>query len=322
MEFKDYYKLLGVERSASQKEIKAAYRKMAKKHHPDANGGDDSKFKDLNEAYEVLKDPDKRQRYDSLGSNYRHGAQFDPRDMGGFGGFSGAGGQQIDIEELLRQQGMGDGGFGGSGFSSFFDVLFGGGGMGPGMSGMPPHMHQQQQRHHQAHGHPHAQQAPPAIEQRLPLSLETVARGGKQTVVVQATGKRLTVNIPQGISDGKKIRLGGQGPHGQDVFLVVNHQKHPAFWVEGDTLHTKAPIPLSTLVLGGAHTLSKLTGGSVELSIPKGAQTGQKMRLKGQGMPLGKNQTGDLIVTLQAAIPKTVPPEADALFRELQTLGY
>lgn len=320
MEFKDYYELLGVDRNATQKEIKSAYRTLAKKHHPDANGGDDSKFKDLNEAYEVLKDADKRQRYDSLGSNWRHGSQFDPRDMGGFGGFGGGGGQHIDIEELLRQQGMGGGGFGNSGFSSFFDMMFGGGmpqqGMGGG--GMPPHMRAQ-------HGHPHSQahhQAPPTIEQRLPLSLETVARGGAQTIVVQATGKRLTVNIPQGIGHGKKIRLGGQGPYGEDVFLIVNHQKHPAFWLEGDTLHTKAPVPLSTLVLGGSHTLSLLTGGNVDLSIPKGAQTGQKMRLKQQGMPLGNNNTGDLIVTLQAAIPKTVPPEADALFRELQSLGY
>lgn len=315
--YKDYYKILGVPRDADTKVVKSAFRKLAKKFHPDSTTGNEEKFKEVNEAYEVLGDAKKRQQYDMLGSHYRHGANFDPPPgwggpgNGGFGGMGG--GHTINLEELLRQQGMAGGG--GSGFSSFFDVLFGGGGPMSGMGGVDPTYG------HHHHGQPGygTPQPPQAIEQTLALSLETIANGGEQAVGVN--GKRLTVRIPKGVGEGKKIRLAGQGPRGEDIHLMIAYQKHPAFTVEGINLHHQARIPISTLALGGEITIPTLGGNTVNLTVPAGAQGGQRLRLKGQGLPQAKGNNGDLFVTLQAKIPKKLTPEVDALFRELSALG-
>lgn len=311
--YKDYYKILGVGRDSDTKAIKSAFRKLAKKYHPDSSAtGDEEKFKEVNEAYEVLSDPKKRQQYDMLGQHYRHGANFEPPP--GYGGFGS--GQAINIEELLRQQGMG----GGSGFSSFFDVLFGqqgmGGGVGvsqgfPGMGlnmagGMGGHHHQRQQS--------------PVLEQTLPLSLETVAKGGEQSIGVG--GKRLSVRIPKGVGEGKKIRLSAQGPRGEDIHLKVAYQKHPAFSVDGANLVYTAKVPYSTMALGGDITVPTLGGNTVSLTVPVGAQGGQKLRLRGQGLPQSQGSgAGDLMVHLQVRVPKSPSDEVAKALQLLKEFG-
>jgi curved DNA-binding protein len=310
--YKDYYKILGVGRDSDTKAIKSAFRKLAKKYHPDSSTtGDEEKFKEVNEAYEVLSDPKKRQQYDMLGQHYRHGANFEPPP--GYGGFGG--GQSINIEELLRQQGMGGGG---SGFSSFFDILFGQQGMGPNMAG-----HSGFGGGHAGGfggGHPHQRQQPPVLEQTLSLSLEAVAKGGEQSIGVG--GKRLSVRIPKGVGEGKKIRLSAQGPRGEDIHLKVAYQKHPAFSVDGANLIYTAKVPYSTMALGGDITVPTLGGNTVSLTVPVGAQGGQKLRLRGQGLPQSQGSgAGDLMVHLQVRVPKSPSDEVTKALQLLKEFG-
>ncbi|MFN8615111.1 MAG: DnaJ domain-containing protein [Vampirovibrionales bacterium] len=321
MKYKDYYQLLGVSRSASEKEIKAAYRKLARQYHPDAATGNEDQFKDINEAYEVLGDAEKRRRYDALGSNWRHGANFEPPPGFDFGG--GFGGQTVDLGELFGQGGF-QGGFGAGGdFSSFFEALFGGmpSAAGGRSAGFNPRMHQQRRG-----DHPHQQQAsqgPVAIEQRLPLTLRQLAQGGEQKVTVLATGKAVSVRIPVGIAEGKKIRLKGQGPRGEDVLLVVAYANDDTFIREGSGTSAQwvmdCRIPFSTLVLGGDVSVPTLKN-PVTLTIPAGMQAGQKLRLKGQG--LDTNGTpGDLYVRVLPIVPKTLTDEQQRALDSVKALG-
>ncbi|MEM0950554.1 MAG: DnaJ C-terminal domain-containing protein [Cyanobacteria bacterium P01_H01_bin.74] len=323
VKYKDYYKILGVSRSASDAEIKSAYRKKARKLHPDVNPDGGEAFKELNEAYEALGDPKKRQLYDSLGANWRQGQNFNPPP--GFDGVN-MGGQFGNM----------------GGFSNFFEMLFGAaagqaGGAGfsggqinledilSGYSGQAGQRQGYQQSNHRAQQQ--RQQRPPEnldIEQPLPLDLEDVFTG-TQKEILTLSNKRMTVKIPKGVRPGQKIRLGGEGRRAGsrqgDLMLVVQYRSHPVFSVEDDVLVCNAAVPVPVLALGGDWSISTLAGKPLTLTIPQGTQPGTILRLKGQGLPdkLGKNP-GDLLVRLKGIIPKTLTPREQELYQELRAL--
>lgn len=319
VEYKDYYQILGISKNASEKEIRSAYRKLAREHHPDVNAGNDKKFKEINEAYEALKDPEKRKLYDSLGANWRQGQNFNPPP-----GFNG-GYDSVDLGDM-------------GGFSSFFDILFGGaaggrgfsaqgfpGGGGSGYedlfggSGQPQGGYRRQQ-------HPGGAASKPEqlnIEEKLYLDLEEVASGLRKEVITPS-GKRLTVNIPKGVKQGGKIRLSGEGHQGRsgrgDLLLVVHYRKHPHFKVEDENLVYEAALPVPDLVLGTEIKVPTLHG-EVSMRIPAGTQPGRLMRLKAQGLPSKDGKTvGDLLVRPKALIPVEPSEQEKALYQQLQAL--
>lgn len=311
VEYKDYYSILGVPRSATEKEIRSAYRKLAREYHPDVNPGAAEKFKDINESYEALKDPEKRRLYDSLGSNWRQGQNFTPPP--GYEGYT-----TINLNDL--------GGLGGEfgGFSSFFDAIFGGMGA-QGFRGGPGTYGAYQQEMPQGRGR--TRQARPEqlnVEQPLSLELEEVATG-RQREVQTPSGKRLTVNIPKGVKEGAKIRLAGEGLQGRsgqrgDLLLVVQYRPHPRFKIEEGNLVSEVPIPVPDLVLGGEIQVKTLTGEGA-IRIPAGTQPGKLLRLKGQGLPGKDGQAaGDLLVRLKAVIPEQPSEQEKALYQELRAL--
>ncbi len=304
VKFQDYYEVLGVKRDASQEEIQKAYRGLARKYHPDVAKSDDAeeKFKQISEAYEVLKDPDKRKRYDQLGANWKTGQDFTPPPgWGGFGG-GGAGGASFE--------------FGGGGFSEFFESLFGGlGGRSRGAGGRRA-------------------AAGATVEAELVLSLEDVVRGGSKSISLaspDAAGgrstKNYTVKIPVGVRDGSTIRLAGQGrpaPGGGaagDLLLRVKVAPHARFEVDGHDVTSRLKLTPWEAALGAKVTVPTLDD-SVTLTIPAGSQSGQKMRLRGKGLPKGKGEgAGDLYVELRVAVPKTLTEEERKLFESLREVS-
>lgn len=277
MEYKDYYKILGVGRDASAEDIKRAYRKLARQYHPDKNKakGAEDKFKEANEANEVLSDPKKRKAYDRLGANWKSGQRFTPPpgwegSFGGRGGFS-AGGD----------------------FSDFFSTLFGGGNPFGGAF-------------EDAEG---GGFRPPRQDQRAALSITLEdSFEGAQRAISLGPGRNLNVRIPKGITAGQTIRLAGQAATGGDLLLEVQFAPHAEFRLEGRDVHSTVALAPWEAALG-TRVPVKTLGGTVELSIPEGSQGGRKMRLKGRGLP--GSPPGDQIVTLEIA----TPPAADAADR-------
>lgn len=348
MEYRDYYQILGVSRSASQADIKKAFRKLAREYHPDRNPGDTSaerKFKDVNEANEVLSDPDKRKQYDLLGANWdqyqRAGggrAGADPFGPGGpFAGFNfggaggpGAGGGPGGVRYEFRTP---DGG--GAGFSDFFRMFFGGaaagaqagrpgapggtgGGAGnpsfedilAGMGGMPGAG--------QPQGRPSPRQAHDAgrgkgrdeIEAPADLTLEEAFHGTSRLVEVE--GKRFEVSIPRGIDSGGRVRLSGKGPRGRDVVVTVTVRPHETYTRRGADLERDLPISLREALLGGEVPVTTLKG-RILLTIPAGTQNGRTFRLTGQGMPRLKGEgAGDLYVKVRVVLPSALDEPAKA----------
>ncbi len=285
MQYKDYYKILGVPRSASADEIKRAYRKLAREFHPDKNKakGAEDKFKEANEANEVLGDPEKRKAYDALGANWKAGQNFQPPP-----GWGGAG--------ASRGRAAG-GGFGGGNFSDFFSQMFGGGaGMGGGFGGFDM---------------PEAE-APPS-RARLSIALEDSFNGSQRQISVG--GRSLSVRIPKGITAGQTIRLAEQGNHGGDLLLEIEFAPHPRFEIEGrDLYHTLKIAPWEAAL--GAKVPVPTLGGEVELALPPGSQSGRKMRLKGRGLP--GHTAGDQFVTLQVVAPPANSDEQRAAYEALR----
>jgi curved DNA-binding protein len=327
MDFKDYYSSLGVAKTASQKEIKAAYRKLARKHHPDVNQGDKSaegRFKEINEAYEVLGDPDKRKKYDELGANWRQyeqggpqgGPGFDPRQGGGgwnvdFGG--GQGGARTMSQEEMNEM------FGGEHpFSDFFETFFGG----SRQAGDP------QGRTRGARAR--AARAGRDMEQEIELSLEDAYHGAMRRFSIQHDGeaRSVDVRIPAGVSEGSRVRVAAEGERGSggakpgDLYLRIRLAPHPQFERKGRDLYTRVPIPLTTAVLGGEADVKTLAGKSLRLKIPPTTQNAQVFRLKGHGMPVtGKpEEHGDLYATADVQLPRDVTPEQRTHFEALQAL--
>lgn len=309
VKFRDYYEVLGVERGASQSEIKSAYRKLARKYHPDVNKGGDAeaKFKEANEAYEVLSDPDKRKKYDQLGANWQHGSEFTPPP--GWGGFPGAGsgGTQFEYE------------FGGStGFSDFFENIFGNRSADPfGAFG----------------GHSQHRQKGPAkgkdIETALLVKLEEVMEGAtRQVRLKKGNGeeKVIRVKIPKGVKEGQSIRCAGQGGAGVmggpagDLLLRVRLERHPDFHVEGSDLVYELSVAPWECILGGEVLLNTLHG-KMKLKVPEGTQSGTSLRVKGRGLPSSCADYGDLYVEIIVKLPKTVSAEEKTQWNKLAEMS-
>lgn len=303
MEYKDYYKVLGVERKASAEEIKKKYRKLALELHPDKNPGDkqaEDRFKEVNEAYEVLGDPEKRAKYDQLGSSYRAWERTG-RQPGGFdwsqwtSGFPG-GGVRVEVGDLGDMMG---------GFSDFFNAIFGG--MGP-VGPSTPSTRGGRGRD---------------IEHPITISLQEAYTGTSRTI--QMNGKRIEVKIPPGARNGTKVRISGKGESGirqaGDLYLVVQVQGDEQFERRGDELHTKVTVDLYTAILGGEVRVPTPSG-DVMLTIPPGSQPGQTFRMKGRGMPILKSSSrkGDLFAQLKIEIPERLNKRERELYEELKRL--
>ena len=301
MDYKDYYKILGVAKSATDKEIKSAYRKLAQKYHPDKNPGDqraEDRFKEINEAYEVLGDPQKRRKYDQLGSSYTQWERAG-RPGGGFdwGQWASPGGGRVEFGDLNDL-------FGGAGFSDFFNSVFGGAG---GFSGGGA-------RGTRLRGDDR--------EQPVEITLEEAYRGGRRTL--EKDGRRLEVSIPAGARTGTKVRIAGQGgagPTAGDLYLVISVRPHPTFTREGDDLQTDVPVDLYTALLGGEVRVPTLSG-EVVLTIPPETQSGRKFRLVGRGMPKlrAAKEHGDLYARVQVQIPTHLSERERELVRQLAAL--
>ncbi|GAA5009448.1 J domain-containing protein [Pseudoluteimonas lycopersici] len=279
MQFKDYYQILGVEANAGEAEIKTAYRRLARKFHPDVSkeAGAEEKFKAVNEAYEALRDPQKRAAYDQLRSGgYRPGDEVPPP-----GGFGGGPHGDFDFDEIFARGAGGDGG----GFSDFFESLFGRGGFRQqGQGGARP----------QSQGRPQDG----TTRARLAVPLEAVYDGG--SIRIGINGKSLDVRVPKGIRPGQAIRLAGQGAHG-DLLLEIEYAAHPQFEVDGRNILYSLPVAPWEAALGATVTVPTL-GGSVELRVPPDSESGRKLRLRGRGLPGAT--PGDQIVELEILAPK------------------
>ena len=306
MQYKDYYKILGVEKNASTDEIKRAYRKLAMKYHPDRNPGNkqaEDKFKEINEANEVLSDPKKRTRYDQLGQSYNSWQQqggsdgtFRWEDWFSTPGSGGATRVEVgDLGDIFEE----------FGFSDFFNSIFGG--MGGGT-----------RRRQTTRGY--AAQ-PLAYEQPVSISFQEAYNGTRRTF--QLEGRRIEVKIPAGAKTGTKVRVAGAGPQQggrkSDLYLVMDVKSDPRYDRQGDDIHTEVAIDLLTAVLGGEAVVSTPSG-NVLLKIPEGTQNGQTFRLAGKGMPMLRQSgtCGNLMVKTRVNIPKKLNSSQRKLFEQLR----
>ncbi|MCZ7547340.1 MAG: J domain-containing protein [Anaerolineae bacterium] len=323
MEYKDYYKILGVDKKADQKEIKKAFRRLAREYHPDVNPGDkrsEERFKEINEAHEVLSDPEKRARYDQLGANYQNWQRMGGQP-GGFDwmqwasrGQGAPGGVRVEYGTFDDFFGGGQSAGGGM-FSEFFQTIFGG--MGRAAEARRATDPRRAARHAPTQGQ--------HIEQPVQISLEEAYSGAMRRLRIN--DRRIEVRIPKGAKTGTRVRLSGMGEQGLsggsagDLFLVVEVRPHPTFRREGDDLHVDLPIDLYTAVLGGEVPVKTLAG-EVALKIAPGASSGQKIRLQGRGMPkLNRaDEYGDLYAHLQVKVPTNLSAEERDLFEQLRRL--
>lgn len=307
MDYQDYYKTLGVDRNASEKDIRKAFRRLARQHHPDMNPGNkqaEEKFKEINEAYQVLSDPEKRQKYDQLGNSY-HQWQRMGGQPGGFDWSNWTTGTPGGFRVEYADADMGAGDL----FSDFFRTIFGGG---------APQARPERRRGKQ----PISGQDLEVVAQ---ITLEEAYHGAARTVKVG--NRQLSVKIPAGAREGTRVRLSGQGEPGfaggraGDLYVVVSVLDHSVFRREADNLHTDLKVPLYTAVLGGTVRVNTLNG-DVSLKVQPGTQSGQVIRLKDKGMPrLREDQSfGDLYVHVLIQVPTDLSKEERKLFEQLRAL--
>ena len=311
VEFQDYYDTLGVERSAGEDEIKRAFRKLARKYHPDVNDSEEAeeKFKRVNEAYEVLKDPEKRKLYDQLGPNWQGGQDFTPPpewENVHFGFRSAGGGTTFDF---------------GGGFSDFFEMLFGGGLGTAAAEGRGGSWTMPNQDH----------------EAEIAIRLEDAYRGAERTITLQGHDidpsgqvrpsiQNLQVKIPPGVTEGSRIRLAGKGGVGMgggpagDLYLRVRLEPHPRFRVEGHDLEMEVAVAPWEAALGTVVEVPTIDS-TVNLKIPPGSQSGQKLRLRGKGLPKNRGGQGDLYARVKIVVPKKLSAKENELFTELAKLS-
>jgi curved DNA-binding protein len=306
--FRDYYEVLGVSRDASSEDIRRAYRKLAREYHPDVNKdpGAEDRFKQVSEAYEVLRDPEKRERYDRFGANWRAGQ--DVSESPGFDHFGGGAGA-----------GPGPGGFGGfgdagveftdSGFSDFFEGLFG----------------SRTRTRAGAGGFDGFSMRGGDQEATLELSLEEAARGGRRRISL-GPGRDYEVNIPAGVVDGQRIRLAGEGGRGAgggpsgDLFLRVRLKPDPRFRVEGRDLYIDVRVAPWEAALGASVEVTTLTGTS-HVKVPAGSSSDRRLRLRGKGLPSQRGKPGDLYAVLKIVVPKKLTDEERELFERLASVS-
>lgn len=312
MEFKDYYSVLGVQKTATDDEIKRAYRKLARTYHPDLNPGDkaaEAKFKELNEANEVLADPEKRKKYDELGANWRAYEHQAPR--GGSAGFATGGGTQYRAVTPEEMENL----FGGGGFSDFFQTFFG---------GAEPHV--------QPSGRGRQRSRRGAdVEAQTDLTLEEAFLGTTRRAMVPRGGKEhaVEVRIPAGIKDGARVRASGEGaeaPQGGtagDLYLSVRVLPHSRFERDGQDLRTRLQVPVTTAVLGGEVEVPTLAGTTLRLKVPELTRAGRVFRLRGHGMPSvgSPDDRGDLYATADIQVPAVVSPEERKHYEALRALA-
>ncbi|MDI9531946.1 MAG: J domain-containing protein [Chloroflexi bacterium] len=307
MDYKDYYKTLGVGKTATEDEIKTAYRKLARRYHPDVNKDPqaEEKFKEVNEAYQVLSDPEKRKKYDQFGSEWQR-YQSSGGQPGGFdwGRWQQApqGGQpgyrtvsQEEFDSMFGNLG---------GFSDFFNTLFGQGGFGA----RPAYSRSSRS----------AQTARP-MEHEVELTLEEAYSGAKRVLQFEG-GRKIEASIPPGVRTGSKVRLSGQAG-GADLFLKIKVLPHKRFTRKGDDLITTVSVDIYTAILGGEVSVETM-GKPVRLTIPEGTDSGKTMRLKGLGMPNLKNPTqyGDLYARVELRLPARLTPAEKEKFREIRNM--
>lgn len=317
---KDYYETLGVSRSADEKEIKSAYRRLARKFHPDVNPNNkaaESKFKEISEAYEVIGDPEKRKMYDQFGANWEHAHNF------------GGGGGMDDFANFNV------GGAGAEGMGSFFEQFFGGGVGGGPMGGG---VRIGGGRHGGVRFQDMEAMQPRDVEKTVEIPLEEIDTGTKRLLTYQTldaqrirdgvstvpTTKKVEVHIPAGITDGKKLRVpgkGGAGANGRagDLYVVVKWASHPAFKPSGDNLETEVSVPFTTAALGGEIRIPTLRS-SVTMKIPEGTQSGQTFRLGGQGIAKLNGGRSDLMAKIRITVPKKPTEEQKRLLKQFETL--
>ncbi|HYO15223.1 MAG TPA: DnaJ C-terminal domain-containing protein [Thermoanaerobaculia bacterium] len=318
MEYKDYYATLGVKKDASQDDIQKAYRKLARKYHPDVNKDPQAevKFKDVGEAYEVLKDPDKRKKYDQFGANWNR-VGSPPPGWGGGGAHYDFGGGGFDFGDF---SGFSGGGGSAEGFSDFFEMLFGSGGpggrrrtatWGPGGPG--------------GAGAGFGTRGGGDTEAVITLSLEEAIRGGTREITLSDpnTGQRktLSVKIPEGVRPGQKIRLSGQGSAGMgggagDLYLKIEIAPDPRFKVEGSDIHTAVPVSPWEAALGGEAEVDTPTG-PVRIRVPAGSSSGRKIRLRGRGLSQSGGSKGDLYAEIRIVVPERLTDRERELYEQL-----
>lgn len=306
MEYKDYYKTLGVDKKASEEDIKKAYRKLAVKYHPDKNPGNkgaETRFKEIAEAYEVLKDPEKRKKYDQLGANWKH-YQHAGGDGGGFDWSQYASGPQG--QRHTYYEGDINDFFGGGDFSDFFQTIFGGG-FGGKRAGKTGRTHQGQD-----------------IHADIRISLEDAFSGGPK--ILNINGEKIRIKLKPGVQDGQTLRVKGKGvsaggPRG-DLYLQIHIDPHPRYQRKDDDLYADLPLDIYTAVLGGKVTINTLHR-PVNLNIPGGTANGKVLRIKGKGMPSKASHTyGDLYVTVNVLIPTDLSDQETTLFKQLKAMHY
>lgn len=340
MEFKDYYQVLGVPRDADEKQIKSAYRKLARKYHPDTSAGEantEDRFKEINEAYEVLKDPDKRAKYDRFGSDwerYQHAEQSGysagPQDFSSWFSGTPGGGGRVRYEYATS---------GDTGFSDFFETLFGD--RTGGRTTTRERVRTQPQRGEDFEYpveiplrdayHGTSRRFDVQIKERCPSCGGSGMNGrgfcpqcgGGGTV---PKNKTIEVRIPAGVRTGSRVRVGGQGSPGRnggpsgDIYLRITVKPHPRFEIDGNNLRTEISVPLYTAVLGGETTVPTVDG-SVALTIPPETQNGQTFRLRGKGMPpLSGGERGDLLARIRVQLPADLTEEEREHFRQLAAM--
>lgn len=318
VKYKDYYEILGVPRNATQKEIHAAYRKLARKYHPDVNKSPEAeeKFKEIGEAYEVLKDPEKRKKYDQLGANWKAGQDFTPPP-----------GWDVHFDFWSPEGSQGQAQWRATDFSDFFETLFGTG------------FRRAQTGTGRTRG-PYAgtwAQDGQDQEARITITLEDAYRGATKTIMLQSPRvdekgnaametKSYEVKIPPGVLPGQKIRLSGQGQPGigggrpGDLYLVVDIAPHPYYRLEGRDIHYRLKVTPWEAALG-ARIDVPTPGGFVSVRIPPGTSSGKKLRLRGKGLPNPKGKPGDFYVEVQIAVPEKLTPRERELFEELSRVS-